>query len=170
MKKITAKDIIELMFLPITDTKVVETLNTLGIEQPSLGEEYAMEGSIWTEGEETSGIAINFEAKDRNSNNGEPRVEQIDFYDEKRVDFPYGLHKKDDFETVVKKMGRKPDFCSKRLPSSKQWVFPFEDTELTMAVHFKPDMKSINTIVIGEFERDGIEEDEFIFPCDELEH
>ena len=104
-----------------------------------------------------------------NSNSTMPILSTLAFAEEHKTDFPYGLHKKDDFETVVKKMGRKPDFCDKDMFWSKQWVFPFKDTELTMAVHFKPDMKSINTIVIGEFERDGIEEDEFIFPCDELE-
>jgi len=169
MTNITSKEIIDLMFLPVTDTKVVETLDALGMEQPSLDEKYEMEGRICAEGEETSGITICFEAPDRNSANGEPIVEQIDFYEEIKVTFPLGIHKSDDYETVIEKIGRKPDFCDNVLDTFKQWVFPYKDTEITYCVQFKKGFKGIDTIVVGEFDREGIDEDPFIFPCNELE-
>ena len=169
MKSIQAEDIIDLMFLPVTNIKVVEILDALGMNQPSLGEEYEMEGRISTEGKEMSGITICFEALDRNSKNGDPITKQIDFYEEHKVPFPLGLHKNDDYTTVVKKIGKKPDFCFTILETSKQWVLPYKDKEISYTVHFKEGLKSINTIVIGKFSRSVVEASEFIFPCDELE-
>ena len=166
----TAEEIIDLMFLPLTDNKVVETLDSLGIEQPSLDEKYEMEGRIAIIDTDNSGLQFEFEELDDYDAEGEPILTTIAFDDEKSVSFPYSLHKNDSYETVVQKMGRGPDFCLKSpMEWSKQWVFPFKNSELTMAVHFKPNMESINTIVVGEFEREGIEEDPFIFPCNELE-
>ncbi len=165
----TAEEIIDLMFLPLTDNKVVETLDSLGIEQPSLDEKYEMEGRIAIIDTDNSGLQFEFEELDDYDAEGEPILTTIAFDDEKRVSFPYGLHKNDSYETVVQKMGRNPDFCSKRLSFSKQWVFPFKNSELTMAVHFKPNMEGINTIVVGEFDRARVEKSESIFPCNELE-
>jgi len=169
MKEITAEKIIELMFLPITDISVVETLDALGIEQPSLDEEYEMEGRVWTEGEEVSGISICFEATDTHSEDAEPVVTQIDFYEEHKVVFPLNLHKDDDYNTVIEKIGRKPDFCTKPMPWSKKWVFLFGGKEIGVGVNFQKDMKSINNIIVKEFNRGSVESSEFIFPCKELE-
>jgi len=170
MTNITAEEIVKLMFLPVTDTKVVETLEALGVEQPSLDEEYEMEGQVWTEGEEKSGISILFEAADRNSANGEPIVEQIDFYEEHKVPFPFALHKSDDYETVIKKMNRKPDFCTKPpMQWSKTWVITLGENEIGIGINFKDDMKSIRNIVVQKFNRKNVEKSEFIFPCNELE-
>ncbi len=169
MKKITAEEIIDLISLPLTDIKVIETLDALGIEQPVLDEEYKMEGELWTEGEEKIGVAILFAESDMRRDDGEPLVEQIDFYHEEKVPFPLGLHKSDGYETVIKKLGRKPDFCIKLTPWRKQWVFPFDDKELVYAIHFKSNMKSIDSLVVAEFDRESVEKDEFVFPCSELE-
>ena len=168
MKKIQAEDIIDLMFLPVTDIKVVETIDDLGMEQPSLDDKYEMDGSISTEGSATSGITICFEAPDRNSAEGEPTTYQVDFYEEHKVDFPLGLHKDDSFETVIKKIGRQPDFCITLLDSSKKWVYPYKNKEINYTVHFKKNLQSINSIVIANFNRVSVEADEFVFPCDEL--
>ena len=169
MKEITTEKIIELMFLPITDIKVVETLDALGMEQPSLDEEYEMEGRVWTEGEEVSGIVICFERTDTHSEDGEPVVTQIDFYEEHKVIFPLNLHKDDDYSTVIEKIGREPDFCTKPMPWSKKWVFPFGEKEIGVGVNFQKDMKSINNIIVQEFNRERVETSEFVFPCKELE-
>jgi len=98
-----------------------------------------------------------------------PFLNTIAFAQEQKVSFPFGLHKKDSFETVIKKIGRNPDFCNKRMSWSKQWVFSLRDMEIVYAVHFKRDMKSINTIVVMKFNRKRVEVNEFIFPCEELE-
>jgi hypothetical protein len=169
MTKITAEEIMNLMFLPVTDIKVVEILDALGMNQPSLGEEYEMEGKISTEGKEMSGITICFEALDRNSQNGEPITRQIDFYEEHKVPFPLGLHKNDDYETVIEKIGRKPDFCTKPMPWSKKWVFSFRGKEIGIGINFKKDMKSINNIIVQKFNQEIVEASEFIFPCKDLE-
>ena len=170
MTKITAEEIIDLMFLPITDTRVVETLDTLGIEQPSLDEEYEMEGRIWTEGEEENGIAISFKAPDTYSDDAEPLVNQIDFYNENKIFLPLNLHKSDSYATVIEKIGRKPDFCTKPpMQWSKKWVYLFNGKEIGVGVNFKEDMKSINNIVVQKFNREDVEKSPFLFPCKELE-
>jgi len=169
MNKLAAEEIINLLFLPMSDEKLLDIFEKLNIEVPVLDEEYEMEGSVWTEGEETSGIAIEFTKPNDYSEDADPIVKQIDFYNEFKVSFPFGLHKEDSLETVIKKIGRNPDFCNKRMSWSKQWVSPLRDMEIVYAVHFKRDMKSINTIVITKFNRKSVEADEFIFPCEELE-
>ena len=168
MSKIDGQTLVELVGLEASDEKVLNALQALGMEMPAFDEKFEMDGrvAVYTD-DETFDIV--FMENNEHSESGEPIVEQVDFYDEKSVSFPYGLHKSDSFETVVQKMGRNPDFCSKRLSFSKQWVFPFKDRELTMAVHFKLNMESINTIVVGEFDRARVEKSESIFPCNELE-
>ena len=169
MTQITAEKMIELMFLPVTDTKVVETLDTLGIEQPSLDEEYEMEGRITIIDIENSGLQFEFEEQEEYDEDGIPSLQTIAFSEEHKVLFPLNLHKSDDYETVIKKIGRKPDFCITIMSWSKQWVFPFKDKEIVYSIHFNKDMKSIDELVVSKFEREGIEDDEFIFPCEELE-
>ena len=168
MSKIDGQTLVELVGLEASDEKVLNALQALGMEMPAFDEKFEMDGrvAVYTD-DETFDIV--FMENNEHSESGDPIVEQVDFYDEKSVSFSYGLHKNDSFETVVQKMGRNPDFCSKRLSFSKQWVFPFKDRELTMAVHFKLNMESINTIVVGEFDRARVEKSESIFPCNELE-
>lgn len=168
MSKIEGQTLIELVGLEASDERVLNALEALGMEMPTFDEKFEMEGRVAVYTDDES-LDIVFMTSEGISQSGDPIVEQIDFYEETKASFPYSLHKSDSFETVVQKMGRKPDFCDKILGNSKQWVFPFGDTELVMAIHFKKNMKSINTIVVGEFEREGLEEDPFIFPCEELE-
>jgi hypothetical protein len=169
MTKITAEEIIDLMFLPITDSKVVETLDALGIEQPSLDEEYEMEGRIAIIDIDNSGLQFEFEEQEGYDEDGIPSLQTIAFSEEHKVLFPLNLHKSDDYETVIEKIGRKPDFCDNVLDTFKQWVFSYKEKELTYCVQFKNGFKSINTIVVNEFNRESVEASEFIFPCKDLE-
>jgi len=169
MTKITAEEIIDLMFLPITDSKVVETLDALGIEQPSLDEEYEMEGRIAIIDIDNSGLQFEFEEQEGYDEDGIPSLQTIAFSEEHKVLFPLNLHKNDDYESVIEKIGRKPDFCTKPMPWSKKWVFSFRGKEIGIGINFKKDMKSINNIIVQKFNQEIVEASEFIFPCKDLE-
>ena len=169
MNKIDGQTLVELVGLEASDEKVLNALQALGMEMPAFDEKFEMDGrvAVYTD-DETFDIV--FMENNEHSESGEPIVEQVDFYDEKSVSFPYGLHKSDSFETVVQKMGRNPDFCAKSpMEWSKKWVFPFGNEELGIGVNFKKDMKSIDEIVVKKFNRENVKNSPFIFPCNELE-
>jgi hypothetical protein len=147
----------------------VETLDALGIDQPSLDEEYEMEGRITIIDIDNSGLQFEFKEQEGYDEDGIPSLRKIAFSEEHKVLFPLNLHKSDDYETVIEKIGRKPDFCIKPRPWSKEWVFPFGDKEISYTIHFQKDMTSIHGIVVTEFDRSDVESCEVIFPCEELE-
>jgi len=171
MNKLAAEEIVNLLFLPMSDEKLLGIFEKLDIEVPALDEEYKMEGEISIIDDENSGLQFQFEEPTVYSEDGMPFLNTIAFAQEQKVSFPFGLHKKDSFETVIKKIGRNPDFCDKGWKESKQWLLGFiNDKEVSMGVNFKKDFKGgINNIVVSEFIRDGLEEDPYIFPCKELE-
>ena len=171
MNKIPAEEILELLFLPISDPKVVEMLDALGIAQPAIDEAYEIDGRISIIDDENSGLQFEFEELDGSNADGMPIVSIIAFSQERKVAFPFGIHKTDDYETVCEKIGRKPDYCTKRRKESKQWLLPPQNgRETSMGVNFQKDFKGgVNNIVIREFKREVIENSLFIVPCEELE-
>jgi len=167
-EEINGNALVELIGIEASDEKVLEVFTTLGMDMPLFDEQFEFDGRIAVyDNDKTLDIA--FVENEDMDNIGEPIVKQVDFYNENKVSFPLDLHKNDDYETVIKKLGRKPDFCDNILDTFKQWVFQYKDKEITYCVQFKKGFKSINTIVVSEFNRESVEKSEYIFPCSELE-
>ena len=151
----------------MTDTKVIETLDALSIEQPIIDERYQIDKRVSTNDEGNSGLSFNFEESTCDSE--DLYLDQIDFYNESKVNYPLELKKADSYKTVCQKIGRTPDFCDNLWDENKQWVFPFGNREIVYSVQFKKGFNSINVIVVAKFDRDSVKQSEFVFPCDELE-
>lgn len=167
MNKVKAEELMGLLFLPMTDIKVIEMLDKLGAEQPIIDETYYERGRVSVHDEENSGVDFVFSELDGKSLDGEPVLTQIDFSEDYKVTLPFGIDFYDNYNQVCDKIGKKADYCDRQLSAWRQWVLPaINNLEVSITLHFSDDeLSTIESIVVSDFEREGIEEDEFIFPC-----
>ncbi len=167
MNEVKAEELMELLFLPMTDIKVVEMLDKLGAEQPIIDETYYERGRVSVHDEENSGVDFVFSELDGKSLDGEPVLTQIDFSEDYKVTLPFGIDFYDTYNQVCDKIGEKADYCFKRLPDTRQWIRPSANNiEVSVTLHFSDDeLSTIESIVVSDFDRKSVEKNEFIFPC-----
>ena len=63
----------------MTDIRMIEAIETLGLEQPLIDNDYADEGAVYVEDPENSGITFIFEEIAGYTQHGEPCLVKIDF-------------------------------------------------------------------------------------------
>ncbi len=156
--KITGDELVELMFLPMTDIKIVEMLDSLGIEQPVLDEQYEMDLDITILDKENSGFSFSFEELDGYSSDGEPCLMHISFSDLEKTVLPFGLNKSDNYSICCEKLNGKADFIPSFGKKSKIWTIKKdENTIFNIAVHYKDtELTSIRSVVIIDFDESDV--------------
>ena len=156
--KITGDELVELMFLPMTDVKIVEMLDSLGIEQPVLDEQYEMDLKVTILDKENSGFSFDFEEIDGYSLDGEPSLVKISFSDLEKIVLPFGLTTSDDYSNCCEKLNRKADFIPSFGKKSKIWTIKKdESTTFNIAVHYKDtELTSIRSVVINKFDKSRV--------------
>jgi len=128
---ITANKLIELMYLSMTDPKIIEIIEKMGLEQPTITEEYEEEKAVYADDSLNSGIVFTFKELNGYSSNGEPCLVKIDFTKEDVIAFPYKLTSTDNYIYCCEKLGRNADYRYKRfMKTSKVWVQTLDNKKL----------------------------------------
>lgn len=158
--KITANELVKLMYSPMSNNKVIEAIESLGLEQPLIDNDYEEEGAVYVEDPENSGITFIFKEIDGYTKNGEPCLVQIDFEKDIEIKFPYNLTPLDDYKTCCKKLGKKADFINKKfIKKAKMWLMEstIDKRHFNLVVHFTDTTFSkIEYIVVVKFNKDVV--------------
>lgn len=154
MKKINAPEIIDLIFLELTDIKVIEMIDKLGLEQPVLDDKYEIEETISVYNNE---IGFTFKEIDGYSISGLPCIVGISFTNSENIILPYNLDFKDDYLTCVKKIEKEADYINDWDDNVKIWIRPNITPTLALAINYNDDnFDSIESIVFFYFNDSAI--------------
>jgi len=155
--KITGDDLVELMFLPMSDEKIIEIIDKLGLEQPTIDEEYFIEQEISIIDEDNSGITFVFKEINGYTEDGEPCLVEINFLPNKKINLPFAIKFSDDLQTVIQKLGKKFDFNDKWSKFTKIWVKNIDEKlKYNFILLFSKDFKQIKSCVIIPFEKEDV--------------
>ncbi|MDD3597419.1 hypothetical protein [Sulfuricurvum sp.] len=154
---ITGDSLLELLLIPMTDTKMVETIDALGWEQPVMDERYLEELSIDIGGSKQGGILFDFKEPNGHTPDGEPCLVQIDFYHDQKVKAPFGLLFSDNYQQCCEKIGHKADYNSELDDDMKIWII---DKKYILTINFKnSELSNIRSFIINIFDENNIDDD-----------
>ena len=156
---IIANELINLIYTPMSDDKIIEIIDTMGLEQPTVTEEYEEEKAIYVKDTDNTGIVFIFQELDDYSKNGEPYLSKIDFMKNDIINFPFNLNSTDDYTTCCKKIGKNAEFFPKRMKKTKIWLISnINNIKLNLAVHFLDNtFKGIRSIVVRPFNENEVD-------------
>ncbi len=155
---INGNEIVELMFTAMTSNEMVELIDSFGVEQPVLDEQYEMDLSIKLLSMNDTGISLNFQELDGYSEGGEPVLVKISFSYDKKITLPFGLDFDDNYTTCVKKLSSKADYINKNLEESKMWLRTDKDgMKYIVSINFEDEeFLLIDSVVVYAFDEDRI--------------
>ncbi len=155
---INGEEILELMFTPMTSNKMVELIDSFGIEQPVLDEQYEMDLSIKLVSINDTGLSLTFKELDGYSNDGELILAKISFSYDKTISLPFGLDFNDNYKECVKKLSSKADYINKNLEESKMWLKTDKNgMKYIVSVNFEDeDFLLIDSVVIVDFDESDV--------------
>ncbi len=155
---ITGNELVNLMFTPMTDIKIIETINSFGLEQPTIDEEYEEKGKVSVDDDANSGITFVFKELDGYSKDGEPCLAQIDFEDRGKVEFPFNLKTHDNYRVCCEKIGKKADFRDRWVDEAKVWIMETANAiKYSLAINFMDDdFNTIDNIVLVDFQEEEV--------------
>jgi hypothetical protein len=146
MKKHNAESFIDLLYLPMTDTKIINTLDSLELEQPVVDEKYYEDLDISVDNDS---IFFVFEESDENTS-GTPCLSEITLDDSSDVTPPFNIIFDDSYLDVRNKLNGDANFMNQILNQVKIWTKKREDNKAyALTVTFSDKQLSrINTISI----------------------
>lgn len=151
---LTGDSLVELLLTPMTDTKMIETIDALGWEQPVMDEQYLEDLSIDIIDDDNTGLSFVFKELNGQTPDGEPCLVEIDFSHDKQYKAPFGLLFSDNYKQVCEKIGRIADYNTKIDDDLKIWII---DNKYKVSIDFKgPNFTSIRGIVILVFTEKSI--------------
>jgi len=152
---IKTDELLELLYVPMNDEKMINIIHKLGLEQPIITEEYESTGKISVSNKK---ITLVFKEINGLSKDGDPILVKIDFEDYQWLDYPYHLAPSDSYIDVCTKLNKKADFVNKkRLKEAKIWVKLINNVDTSIIVHFTDiKFKNINYIIINKFDKDRV--------------
>jgi hypothetical protein len=155
---INGKEILELMFTSMTSNKMVELIDSFGIEQPVLDEQYEMDLSIKLVSINDTGLSLNFQELDGYSNDGELILAKISFSYDKTIILPFELDFNDNYKECVKKLSSKADYINKNLEESKMWLRTDKNgMKYILSINFEDeDFLLIDSVVVYAFDEDRV--------------
>lgn len=149
---ITGDELVELMFTSMSDKKMVEALDNLGVEQPVIDEQYEIDLDI-TVIDDNLGISFVFEEIDGLTQEGMPCLNVLSFDKEKKIALPYNLKFSYNYLECSSKLGKVADFKNKRLKNNRTWLFKNEkEIDYVFTIRFLDDeLKAIKGIIVAPF-------------------
>ena len=160
MKSVTGDYLLSLLFLPMTDERVLAVVRFFGWELPEIDERYEEEGEVAIQDEDGSGIALVFkELKniDIDSKTGDLRLAELDFAHDRIVLPPYGLMFQDSYSICCNKLEGKAEYQSKRVKELKVWVREHPSgIKISIAIFFNKSMSEIRSIVAIRFDESRV--------------
>lgn len=151
---LTGDALLELLLTPMTDIKMIETIDALGWEQPVIDEQYLMDLHISIFDDQKTGIGFRFEELTGYTAEGEPCLVKIDLYHDKNIIAPFGLSFSDNYEKCCAKIGHIADYNTKIDDDIKIWII---DSKYRVSITFKDSkLNSINGMIITPFNNTSI--------------
>jgi hypothetical protein len=154
MTYITAENLIELLLIPMTDDKMVETLDALGIEQPVIDEQYEMDLYISIGSKDKTGVSFRFEELDGYTQEGEPCLVKLSFNNEAKISFPFDLKEDDNYSVCCDMLGSRADYINPNMEDAKIWL---KETLLgkkytLTALFWDEDLEELRAVTINRFD------------------
>jgi len=145
-----AENLIDLLYLPITDNNIVNSIDELGMPQPVIDDQYYEELSVSTSTSD-EGISFIFREVEGISKKGNPILTSITIESFSAIKFPYGINSSDTYSIIVKKIGKEADFKHQFLQKTKYWILERKDRcKYSLAVYFEDtSFEGVEAIVIS---------------------
>jgi hypothetical protein len=157
MEKIDGNEIVNLMFLSMTDDKVIEMIDRLGMEQPVLDEKYEIEEVVTAGLNDDTGMFFTFREIDGLSKDGMPNLTIISFDTDKNVIFPYKLEYGDSYKACCDKLGKKADYLSDLMDENRIWRTKLKDIECGITLVFTDEtLEKLDGLIIYKFREDHV--------------
>ena len=157
--EMTGEKLIEMFYTSMTDDKIVEIIDTLGLEQPILDEEYELYKSVSTK--DTNGIGIDFTFSELETckEDGIPCMNIISWDDDKNVKPPFGLSISLSYDECCQVLHKNADYLNQRIKKLKIWLITYNNTKYKIAIMFKDmDFMQIRSIVITPYTKASIKD------------
>lgn len=163
MNKISGNEIVDLMFLPMTDDRVIEMIDSLGMEQPVLDEQYEIEENVVAGLDQDKGIFFTFSEIDGLSQDGEPILTDISFDTDENVTFPYNLEYSDTYEICCKKLGKKADYYDDWMDENRVWRKQIKGIECGITLVYTDDsLEKLDGVIVYQFNENQVDDSLFI--------
>jgi hypothetical protein len=105
----TTEELIDLMYTPIYDEKMLKAMEEFEMEIPKLDEQYEIRGRASTSNEQI-GLSFFFEELNGLNTNGEPVLRAIGVTEDSEFHLPFGLSPNMSYEECIKTLGKKADY------------------------------------------------------------
>ena len=151
-------ELMNLLYLPMTDEKIIDKIDSVGLEQPIIDEQYEMDLCIDLIDDDNSGLSFTFEELDGYSIDGDPCLSVLSVRNKKDNILPFNLQFSDNYEISCEKLGKKADFINEWSDDVRLWLVTNDNNDkLTLAINYKDDdLNELNYIVLGSFKESYI--------------
>ena len=157
--EITGEKLIEMFYTSMTDDKIVEIIDTLGLEQPILDEEYDLYKSVSSKDNNDIGIGFTFSELEECKDIGIPCMDVISWRNDKSIKPPFGLSVSFSYIEVSKTLGRKADYTSTLIKELRTWIVEYNNNKYLVNIDFKTiDLIEMTGIVISPFTIDKLDD------------
>ncbi len=157
MEKIDGNEIVNLMFLSMTDDKVIEMVDRLGMEQPILDENYEIEEVTKAGLHDDTGMFFTFKEIDGLSQDGMPNLTIISFDTDENVTFPYNLEYGDSYKVCCETLGRKADYYDDWMDENRIWRTKLKDIECGITLVFTDEtLEKLDGLIIHKFREEHV--------------
>lgn len=159
MNKINGTELINLMFLPMTDNKIIEVLDVLGLEQPKIDEKYEIEECVKAGLNQGKGIFFTFREISGLSSDGEPILTIISFENDNTATLPYDLKLGDTYQICCDKLGKKADYYDDWLDENRIWKININNIECGITlVYTDSTLQKLDGLIIHKFNEKKIDD------------
>lgn len=155
--KTTGNEIVSLLHTPMTDIKMIEMIDSLGLEQPIIDEQYEIDLDVSTNYDKNTEVILTFKEIEGITSNGEPSLSQVSFKNDNNTEAPFGLSFKDDYKLCCSKLGAKANFQFKKMRGLKVWLVNGEkELVYSVAIFFKgKELDEMRSIVVTVFDKNA---------------
>jgi len=169
IEQLTGDYLLSLLFESMTSDKMIETIDSLGLEQPVLDEQYEMDREVVIL-DKNHGLSFNFREIKECSQSGEPCLYRLSFEKSYQGSLPFGISAPDDYQQVKEKIGRKADFRDEEIATNVRiWIIETEQgKQYTFNVFFidEDNLEGIHSITAMPYDPDFDNEDNYTV-CEE---
>lgn len=156
--EITGDKLIEMFYTSMTDDKMVEIVDTLGLEQPVIDEDYELYKSVSTNDIQGIGIDFTFSELSECPEFGIPCMNIIS-WDKDNVSPPFNLSVSFSYKEVCQALGREADYISTLIDELRTWIIDYNNHKYLVNIDFKTiDLLNITGIVISPFTIDKLDD------------
>lgn len=117
----TTEELIDLMYTPIYDEKMLKAMEEFKMEIPKLDEQYEIRGRASTSNEKI-GLSFWFEELNGLNSNGEPLLDTIGVTEDSEFHLPFGLSPNISYKECCQILGKKADYYDDFIDGIYYWI------------------------------------------------